>query len=110
MENFILKNEKEIRIISVKSLSAIKVDDYICTFYVENEEKFSCTKSLRDIGDQLPDHFIRISRNTIINCKKIKSMNLKKREILMVSGDSFIYPSGNFKHIKERMRIHCNGF
>jgi DNA-binding LytR/AlgR family response regulator len=110
MKDLVLKNEKEIRVISVNSLFAVKVEDYICTFYIENENDFSCTKSLKEIKLSLPDHFIKINRNTIINFKKMKSINLKRREIFMFSGNSFIYSACNYRLIREYIHKYCNDF
>jgi len=96
-------SEKAIRVIQITSLFAIKVEDYICTFYIENEEEFSCTQSLKEIERMLPTHFCRISRNTMINIKKIKTIELKQKKIELVSGHTFSYSRRNAKLIKEKL-------
>ena len=103
IEIITVANEKAIRVIRITSLFAIKVEDYICTFYIENEEEFSCTKSLKEIEGRLPAYFCRISRNTMINIKKIKTIELKQKKIEMISGDTFTYSRRNAKLIKEKL-------
>ena len=100
-----LSNEKEIRMINTEKLLAVKVEDYLCTFYIEAEEQFVCTKSLTEIEKILPECFIKISRNTIINKNKCKSLRLKENKMILTSGDCFIYPKQNMKRIKELLGI-----
>ena len=96
-------NEKGIRVIQITSLFAIKVEDYVCTFYIENKEEFSCTKSMKEVERMLPVHFCRISRNTMINMKKIKTIELKQKKIELVSGHIYTYSRRNIKLIKEKL-------
>jgi len=108
IEIITVANEKEIRVIQIVSLFAIKVEDYICTFYIENEETFSCTQSMKEIEQTLPDYFCRISRNTMINMKKIKTVELMQKKIEMVTGHTFTYSRRNAKLIREKLnRIVC---
>lgn len=104
MELITVTSEKGIRVIQVTSLLAIKVENYICTFYLENGEKFSCSKSLKEIGNLLPVYFCCISRNTVINIKKIRTVELKQRKIELVSGHIFPYSRRNAKLVKEKLR------
>ena len=76
-----VKNEHETRIIKVNSLLSIEINDYLCTFYIENEHSFSCVKSLQMIHSKLPEFFIRINRNCIINARHVMSINYKRREV-----------------------------
>ena len=100
-ETITLKNEKEIRLINVEVLHAVEVKDYYCTFHVENKKNFTCTKSLKEIEGILPNHFLKISRSTIINTEKINSLNLSHRKIVLTSEISFTYSCRYSKLIKE---------
>jgi len=105
MENkykvFTVRNETEIRMIRFDSLLAVTVDNYLCTFYMEKEENFTCTKKLNDVENILPEYFIKIRRDTIINSHKIKSLCIKDKKILLYSGYSFKYSAKNAKKIKK---------
>jgi DNA-binding LytR/AlgR family response regulator len=83
MEKIFVKNENEIRFIYLENLTAIRVENYLCTFFIENEARFSCTQSLKETATLLPDFFIQINRNCIVNVNKIKSIYLKDRKVLM---------------------------
>jgi len=96
-------NEKGIRIIQVESLLGVKVEDYVCTFYIENGEFFSCTHSMKDVEKLLPEHFCRISRNTVVNIKKIKTIELRQREVVLTSGNAFSYSRRNAKLIRDKL-------
>ena len=86
MDCFSVKIGHELRIIDTKSLLAVEVNDYICKFYIEYDSSFSSVDSLKNILSKLPDYFIRISRNCIINALHIKSIDFKRREVKL-SGD-----------------------
>ena len=103
IEIITVTNEKCIRVIQIASLFAITVEDYICTFYIENEEKFSCTQSMEKIEKLLPEYFFRISRNTMINMKKIRSVESKQKKVELISGHTFTYSHRNAKLIREKL-------
>jgi DNA-binding LytR/AlgR family response regulator len=90
-ERMTVRNEKEIRPIDTDCLLAITVTDYLCHFYIENEDVFTCSKSLKEVSSLLPDFFIQISRNCIINGKKIKSINTKKKVVILSEELQFHY-------------------
>ena len=81
MNYLMVRNESEMRIIRFEFLLSIEVSDSVCTFYLENESPFSCVKSLREIQMKLPDFFIQIDRNCIINIRHVKSIDFKNREV-----------------------------
>ena len=108
MENselFTVRSETEMKVIRFDPLIAITVDNYLCTFYIEGEKKFTCTKTLNRVENILPEHFIRIKRNTIINTRKIISLNTKERTISFYGNHIFKYAAKNFKKI--RMKLIC---
>jgi DNA-binding LytR/AlgR family response regulator len=101
-----VRNENEMRIISVKNLLAVNVDDYLCTFFVENEPDFTCTKSLKETIAMLPDFFIRINRNCIVNANKIESIKLKQKEVLMPGNRLFPFSVNHEKALKEHLQTN----
>jgi len=82
-QKIILKNEQEIRVIYLENLISVGVQDYLCTFTSENLPDFTCTHTLANIEKLLPENFIRISRNTIVNIENVISFNKKQRKILL---------------------------
>jgi DNA-binding LytR/AlgR family response regulator len=104
MGEFIVNNETEIRAIYAENLLAVRVEEYICTFFVENEPPFSCTKSLKETVASLPDFFIQINRNCIVNADKIKSINFKNKEVRLTTGITFPFSVRNTKVLKKHFR------
>jgi DNA-binding LytR/AlgR family response regulator len=105
METMItIQNEKEMRIIYAKDLLAVKVEDYICTFYFEDEKPFHCTKSLKETISLLPDFFIQINRNCIININKVKFIDLKNKKIQMQSDKTFQVSVRKSQLLKKQLR------
>jgi DNA-binding LytR/AlgR family response regulator len=101
-----IQNEKEMRIVCVKDLLAVKVEDYLCAFYFEDEKPFLCTKSLKETIALLPDFFIQINRNCIININKIKFMDLKNKIIQMQSDIVFQVSVRNARLLKKQFIAH----
>jgi DNA-binding LytR/AlgR family response regulator len=89
MKKLILKNEQEIRIINVDELLAVTVTDYLCKFEIENSKDFICSKSLSEVEKLLPENFIRINRNAIINSYKIVGFNKKSRKISLTNNSEY---------------------
>jgi len=104
-ENIIVKNEREIIAIRFDSLIAVTIDNYLCTFHIDGGDRFKCTKTLGDVKKLLPDYFIKIRRNTIINAQKIKSLRSKEREIVLYDENTFKYAIQNGKIIKQYMKF-----
>jgi len=105
MDYLTVRNENEIRIIQTKSLLAIEVNDYLCTFYVENEPSVSCVESLQNVLSKLPDSFIRISRNCIINTQHVKSIDSKRREIKLTGNKICSFSVRNAPVIKKTFAV-----
>ena len=61
--------------------------------------KTNSSLTLGDVKKLLPDYFIKIRRNTIINAQKIKSPRSKERKIVLYDGNTFQYAIQNSKII-----------
>ena len=104
-EKLILRNENEIHFIKMGNLLAITVEDYLCHFHIENEAVFVCTKALKEIALQLPDYFIKINRNCIVNIKHVKSLCIKKKSVKLSSGLSFRYAIKYLKALEQALGL-----
>ena len=82
----LIGNEVEIRRISVQSILFIEIDDYFSSFYLINNQKFICSKSLCEIINTLPEHFFQINpsmhRQSHLNRHKKMSKIIKECNIL----------------------------
>jgi DNA-binding LytR/AlgR family response regulator len=58
---------------------------------------FTCTKSLKEAVLELPDFFVRISRNYLVNAKRFKYISFTKKEIVLNNGETLKISSRNIK-------------
>lgn len=66
------KNDKYF-VISLEDISMIRIEDQKATIYSKNE-KYTTNKRLYELENQLGQNFLRISKTTLINLKKIASV------------------------------------
>ena len=81
MSKVFVKISKKLFFIDAEQLIAVKVEDNVCKCMFENNEQVNFAISLRKLEDRLPNFFIKINRNYLINMQKIKYIDLQKREI-----------------------------
>src|ERR1035437_3467660 len=85
-----LRNEQEYKCIDLSNLVYISVDNYLSSFYLKNDQRFTCTKSLLEVESILPNNFFRINRNCIVNIYSIDSIHLQNRTIHLSNTAKFI--------------------
>lgn len=94
-----LRNERECRCIDLSKLLFICVDNYLCNFYLENKQKFTCTKSLTEVESVLPDNFFRINRNCVVNIYAVDTIHLRNRTLLLSNSAKFIVSHRKIKQL-----------
>lgn len=104
--NFItVKNNQEIRIIPLMDLISIQVEDYFARFQIENSKEFCCTKSLKEMGAILPENFIRINKNCIVNLQKVQSFNITTKKLRLVNCSEFIVSVRSLPNLKMHLMV-----
>lgn len=78
-----LRNEHECKYINLENLLYVCIDDYLSTFYLKNEQKFTCTKSLLEVESILPNNFFRINRNCVLNIYAIDTIDLHYKTVIL---------------------------
>lgn len=86
LKYIILSNEQEKRIIKFESIIYIIIDDYLSTFFMTNNQRFICSKSLYKIKISLPFYFFQINRSCIINLEKVVCIKRKTNHIVLIDG------------------------
>lgn len=89
--------------IELAQISHIIVDGDCCTFYLDDQEHRSCSKSLKSIHKSLPPAFVRINRNCLVNSLKIKKLLTKERKIILFNGEELIVSYRSLAMLKERL-------
>jgi DNA-binding LytR/AlgR family response regulator len=80
MKKVLLKQQKTILFVDIEKIIAVKVEDYVCKCLLENSA-INYAISLREFEQKLPDFFIKISRNCLINSQKIEYIDLQNKKI-----------------------------
>lgn len=67
------KKDDKYFVINLKDISMIRIEDQKAIIYSE-KEKYSVNKRLYELEKVLGEYFLKISKTTLINLKKIKSV------------------------------------
>ncbi len=87
--------------IDTSQILYIQVDNDCSIFHLQNGERFSCSKSLREISELLPPSFFRINRNCLVNINKLSEFKIKKRKILLFDGSELTVSFRNIKSLTD---------
>jgi DNA-binding LytR/AlgR family response regulator len=83
LESLLINNEQEQRRIIVHTILFVMTEDYLSTFYLINKDIFICSKSLKEILNNLPDYFFQISRSCVVNLNEVVSIKRPYRKITL---------------------------
>jgi len=89
-KTIILKSARRVQQISIEDILYITCDSYLLSiFLIHQKEPEIVSQSLKEIERELTNfHFLRISRNGLINLKYFKSYYINgSRKITMLNGD-----------------------
>jgi len=78
-----IKNDRELRIIQTDLLLAVTADGASCKFHFEEMSSFTSSHSLTKIHLALPENFIKIKKDCIININFVRSIDFRKREVVL---------------------------
>jgi len=96
-------NEQERRRIIVSDILHINTDDYLSTFHLTNNQKFTCSKSLSEISAMLPDYFFQISRSCVVNMNEILSIKRGSRVIILSNSTELVVSQRRMKVLIEAL-------
>jgi DNA-binding LytR/AlgR family response regulator len=99
----VLRNEHECKCINLENLLYVYIDDYLSTFYLKNEQKFTCTKSLLEVKSILPNNFFRINRNCVLNIYAIDTIELHNRAVILSNSYKFIVSHRRMKQLQNTL-------
>lgn len=102
-EFLMICNEQEKRRIIVPNILHINTDDYLSTFHLTNNQKFTCSKSLSEISAMLPDYFIQISRSCVVNMNEILSIKRGSRVIVLSNYSELVVSTRRMKGFNEAL-------
>lgn len=103
-ESFItIRNTDVIKRINLHQILFILIDCDCLTFRFEDGKQFLCSKSMREISNELPYWFIRIHRNCIVNSLYISELKVKRRTIILLNGTELDVSFRNMKTLVDTL-------
>jgi DNA-binding LytR/AlgR family response regulator len=98
-----IRSTGTIKRIDTEQILYIVADGDCLTFHMQNTEPFACSKALGVIEKLLPENFVRIYRNCIVNVNKTSEVNIRQRTIILVDGTELIVSFRNMKTITDKL-------
>jgi len=83
----IIRNQSIIERFFLCDIVYIEIDGSLLTINTIENRKFNCTMTLKAISAKLPEYFLRINKNRVINTLKMKSYH-RKRFLVTLTDDS----------------------
>jgi len=80
--------------------------DGVITIELANDEKILCCMALKGIEDKLPDEYVKINRNTIINIIFLVAFHKHTPKVTMENGRSFYVSRRNIPALLNKMKEH----
>ncbi|MCG8581961.1 MAG: LytTR family transcriptional regulator [Bacteroidales bacterium] len=89
MEYLLVKIKSSIRKIIIAKIVCIVYKDGQNTFHMTNGGRIFYCSSLKKLENQLPDSFIRIDRNVVINIKCVSEIHRNNKKVTLNNDETF---------------------
>ncbi len=96
-----LKNEHIIKRIKVNQITYIKIKNRYVLVHLPKQKVITSSITLSDFEKILPEYFMRIHRNCIVNSHKIIEFDTKRKKILLINGKELDVSVRNVKKLKD---------
>lgn len=105
--NFIIvKNHNSLHKIGIKNIEWIKVFGDCTTIFLDNNKRISASCTLKSIKTELPDNFVSINRNMLVNTDRIVEVKTNERVVIL---DKKVKLPVSFRGIKKlKEHLICN--
>ena len=88
-KSLVLECQKQIQCIKYKHIYYLQYQDGAITIHLTNDSKLLHCQALSEVEDKLPDHFVKVNRNIIINLRHMASYLKASQKILLTNGLEF---------------------
>jgi len=104
-KKLIIDSETKIDLINTTKITHITIDTCSSYIHFADNSKYSCNKSLIYFETTLPDTFIRVNRNSIINIEYIENINKIARKITIEKGVVLCISCRQMKNLIKRLNL-----
>jgi DNA-binding LytR/AlgR family response regulator len=100
---YLIECESKIQKIFLSDILYIGIVEERTTFQLTNQRRY-CEISLKDLEEIMPNDFLRISRNYIVNTTIIQEFIKKDRVLVLFNGHRLTVSQRNVSHLTHFMR------
>ncbi len=106
IDSLVIECSKQLRKLKYDEISHLYYLDGVITIELANETKAMCCSALKELEEKLPDYYVRINRNAIINIAFLIAYYKQNQKVTMENGKSFTVTRRNIPNLVEKIRIH----
>lgn len=105
-----LPNGQGYTLVDIDEIVHIEAESNYSTFYFQNKEKITVSKSLKEYEELLPDHqFIRVHKSTIVNLNYLAEYNSKNgMELILKNGEKIAVSRRRASDFSDRVKSYIN--
>lgn len=104
-KKLILECDTKIELIDTTKITYISIDTYSTEIHFTDNYKCYSNKSLNFFESSLPDNFVRVNRNTIINISYIMKINKITRKIQIEKNIVICVSFRQMKNLIKRLNL-----
>ncbi|WP_439182235.1 LytR/AlgR family response regulator transcription factor [Carboxylicivirga taeanensis] len=103
----LLECQKQIKRIRLSEVYYLQYQDgHICFYLTDNKKELHC-QLLKTLEEQLPDYFVRINRNVIINLNYLTVYFKTTPKVVMTNGQEFDVSRRNVARLIKKLQQVC---
>lgn len=102
--SLLLRNQHECKCVNLEKLVYVVIDNYLSMLYFHKGKPFTCTISLKVLENSLPQNFIRISRNCLVNIDFIDTINTRSCYIILTTEVKLVISKSRIKYLKHLLQ------
>lgn len=105
--SLLIQCDKELIKIDLDNLIRVESNGHYLRLITQNQT-YSIKKSMKEMSEELPSSFYRLSRSDLISLKAIKRITSK--EVMLLNGDCLLIPKGRHREISNAfVQYHFHG-
>ena len=104
--SLILNCTQQYRKVNLTEIYHMYYMDGVITLELTNDDKILCCMALKEIEDKLPEEYVKINRNTIINILFLVAFHKHTPKVTMENGRSFNVSRRNISMLIKKIKQH----
>jgi len=102
-KSLVLECQKQIQCIKYKHIYFLQYQDGTITFHLADNKQILHAQLLKEVEAMLPEYFVKVNRNIIINLQHLVSYFKSSQKILLANGLEFTVTRRNVPILLDRI-------